>query len=141
MESLLGKPFSSFLYLLAGLFTRSRRLCFLENSLNQFNIESTQNLPSLCFPSAENVDDKTDNNTHVGDESEGHHIIPSGGGKYSVDEVLVVAIFPNTRAAVQLSVTVTREALKIMITLRMVASGGGGGRGGGGGGRGLPHNR
>ena len=59
-----------------------------------------------------------------------------------------MAIFPNTRAAVQLSVTVTREALKILITLRMVASGGGGGGGdgggggeGGGGGWGLPHNR
>ena len=84
-------------------------------------------LPSLCSPSTEDVYDKTDNNTHVGDESEGHDIIPSGGREYSVDEVLVVAIFPNTRAGVQLRVTVTREALEILLTIRMTVGGVGGG--------------
>ena len=76
-------------------------------------MEPPVTLPSLCSPSSEDVDDKTDNNTQVGDESEGHNVIPSGGVEYSVDEVFVVAIFANTRAGVQLSVTVTREALKI----------------------------
>ena len=85
-----------------------------------------KNLPSLCFPSTKDVYDKTDNNTHVGDESEGHDIIPSGGREYSVDEVLVVAIFPNTRAGVQLRVTVTREALEILLTMRMTGGVGGG---------------
>ena len=115
MESLLGKPLNSCLYLLAGLFTRSRRLCFLEmKSFNQFHIDIESPIsPSLGSPSTEDVDDKADNNAHVGDKSEGHNVIPSGGGEYSVDEVLVVAIFANTGAGVQLSVTVTREALKI----------------------------
>ena len=84
-----------------------------------------KNLPSLCFPSTKDVYDKTDNNAHVGDESEGHDIIPSGGREYSVDEVLVVAIFPNTRAGVQLRVTVTREALEILLTMRMTVGVGG----------------
>ena len=69
-------------------------------------------LPSLCSPSTEDVGDKTDNNAHVGDESEGHHVVPSGGGEYTVEEVLVVAIFSNTRAGVQLGVNGTRKALK-----------------------------
>ena len=87
---------------------------FPGNNLINFTLNTRQlTLPSLCSPSLEDVDDKADDNTHVGDEAEGHDVIPSGGGEYSVDEVLVVAIFPNTRAAVQLSVTVTREALKI----------------------------
>ena len=30
-----------------------------------------------------------------------------------------MAIFPNTRAGVQLRVTVTREALEILLTMRM----------------------
>ena len=127
MESLLGKPFNSFLYLLAGLFTRSRRLCFLKNSFKSISHRVTKKiLPSLCFPSTENVDDKTDYNTHVCDESEGHNIIPPGGGEYSVDEVLVVAIFPNTRAGVQLRVTVTGEALEILLTMRMTGGSGDG---------------
>jgi len=71
-------------------------------------------LPSLCSPSPEDVDDKADNNAHVEDEAEGHDVIPSGGGEDSVDEVLVMAIFANTRASVQFSVPVTREALIIV---------------------------
>ena len=38
-----------------------------------------------------------------------------------------MAIFANTRANVQLSVTVTREALKIFFTMRTILVGGGDG--------------
>ena len=94
---------------------------FPGNNLINFTLNNRQlTLPSLCSPSLEDVDDKADDNTHVGDEAEGHDVIPSGGGEYSVDEVLVVAIFANTRACVQLSVTVTREALKIFFTMRTI---------------------
>ena len=104
---MLGKPLNSFLYLLAGLFTRSRRLCFLKRfNILLTKVKRSHSLPSLGFPLPEDVDDQAEDDCKVGDESESHDVVPSGRGEDSGHKVFVVAIFSNTGARVELGVTV-----------------------------------